>query len=269
MPGVDVKVVNLGSGAAAYTKMMNAIKSGSNVPDIMQIEYQALSQFYTPGNLLDLAPYGFASLKSQYAASAWNSVSVGGKVYGLPQDAGPMVLYYNKKVFDSFGINEAPKTWDEFVTDGEIMQQHDPSVHITSDSGQGNLVVSLHWQAGSHAFKVSGSSVTINLSEKGAQRWAAVWDKLIGEHLNTTVANQGTEWYQAADKGKMASIISASWLRNTLQTSVKESAGDWRVASMPTYEGKPASANYGGSSQACICQNEESCVGCRFRQVAE
>lgn len=263
-PKVHVKVVNPGSGAAAYTKMMNAIKSGSNVPDIMQIEYQALSQFYTPGNLLDLAPYGFASLKNQYAASAWSSVSVGGKVYGLPQDTGPMVLYYNKKVFDSFGISEPPKTWDEFVKDGEIMQQKDPSVHITSDSGQGNLVASLLWQAGSHAFKVSGSNVTINLSDPGAQRWAAVWDKLIGEHLITTVANQGTEWYQAANKGKMASIISASWLRNTLQTSVKESAGDWRVAPMPTYDGKPASANYGGSSQAVYAKTKNPALAAGF-----
>ncbi|WP_339349335.1 ABC transporter substrate-binding protein [Bifidobacterium indicum] len=263
-PKVHVKVVNPGSGAAAYTKMMNAIKSGSNVPDIMQIEYQALPQFYTPGNLLDLSAYGFADLKSQYAASAWGSVSADGKIYALPQDTGPMVLFYNKKVYDSFGINEPPKTWDEFVKDGEIMQQKDPSVHITSDSGQGNLVASMLWQAGSHAFKVDGTNVTINLSDPGAKRWASTWDKLISEHLITTFANQGTEWYQAANKGKMASIISASWLRNSLQTSVTESAGDWRVAPLPTYDGKPASANYGGSSQAVYAKTKNPALAAGF-----
>lgn len=264
-PKVHVKVVNPGSGAAAYTKMQNAIKSNSNVPDIMQIEYQALPQFYTPGHLLDLSPYGFESLKNQYAASAWNSVSTEGKVYGLPQDTGPMALYYNKKVFDSFGISSPPKTWDEFVKDGEIIQQKDPSVHITSDSGQGNLVASLLWQAGSEAYKVNGTNVTINLSDPGAKRWAATWDKLIGEHLITTFANQGTEWYQAANKGKMASIISASWLRNSLETSVKESAGDWRVAPLPTYDGKKqVSANYGGSAQAVFAKTKNPALAAGF-----
>ncbi|BDR53233.1 sugar ABC transporter substrate-binding protein [Bombiscardovia nodaiensis] len=263
-PNVHVKVVNPGSGASAYTKMMNAIKADKDVPDIMQIEYQALSQFYTPGNLLDLAPYGFTSLKSQYASSAWSSVAVDGKIYGLPQDTGPMALFYNKKVFDSFGISEPPKTWDEFIKDGEIMQQKDPSVHITSDSGQGNLVTSLLWQAGSHAFKVDGTNVTINLKDKGATQWAKTWDKLISEHLITTFANQGTEWYQAANKGKMASIISASWLRGSLEGSVKESAGDWRVAPLPTYDGKPASANYGGSSQAAYAKTKNPALAAGF-----
>ncbi|WP_457818959.1 extracellular solute-binding protein, partial [Staphylococcus aureus] len=82
-----------------YTKLQNAIKAGSGAPDVVQIEYYAFPQFALSDSLLDLAPYGFGDLESAYSAGPWSSVDFDGKIYGLPQDSGPMALFYNKSVF--------------------------------------------------------------------------------------------------------------------------------------------------------------------------
>src|SRR3546814_8477225 len=36
----------------------------------------------------------------QYTASTWSAVTADDAIYGLPQDSGPMVLLYNKEIFD-------------------------------------------------------------------------------------------------------------------------------------------------------------------------
>lgn len=42
------------------------------------------------------------------------SVQFGGKTWGVPLAAMPMVLLCNKKLFEAAGIQSAPETWDEF-----------------------------------------------------------------------------------------------------------------------------------------------------------
>ncbi|KEP72443.1 hypothetical protein HR12_45040 [Microbacterium sp. SUBG005] len=74
----------------------------------MQIEYYAFPQFALSDSLLDLSSYGFGDLESDYA-TPWGSVDFDGKIYGLPQDSGPMALFYNKSVFDQYGIASPPR----------------------------------------------------------------------------------------------------------------------------------------------------------------
>jgi len=99
-PNVTVNLVNAGTNTEEYTKLQNAIKAGSGAPDVVQIEYYAFPQFALSDSLLDLAPYGFADLEGDYSAGPWGSVDFDGKIYGLPQDSGPMALFYNKTVYD-------------------------------------------------------------------------------------------------------------------------------------------------------------------------
>ena len=75
---------------------------------------RACPQFALADSLVDLSQYGFDELEDDYSASTWGSVNVDGKLVGLPQDSGPMALFYNKAVFDQYGI-AVPTTWDEYV----------------------------------------------------------------------------------------------------------------------------------------------------------
>ena len=61
-PKVKVNLVNAGTGTTEYTKLQNAIKAGSGVPDIAQIEYYALPQFALTNSLANLSTLGLDSV---------------------------------------------------------------------------------------------------------------------------------------------------------------------------------------------------------------
>ena len=79
----------------------------------------------------------------------------GDAVYGLPQDSGPMALFYNKEVFDKSGI-EVPTTWDEYVEAAKKLHAADPKTYITNDTGDAGFTTSMIWQAGGTPFKTDG-----------------------------------------------------------------------------------------------------------------
>src|SRR5580704_5261607 len=60
-PKVKIHLVNAGTGTTEYTALQNAIKAGSGVPDVAQIEYYALPQFALGGSLADLGADGLSS----------------------------------------------------------------------------------------------------------------------------------------------------------------------------------------------------------------
>lgn len=254
-PKVKVNVVNAGTNTEEYTKLQNAVKAGSGAPDVAQVEYYAISQFSLSDALLDLSPYGFGDLKDQYTPGPWNAVTDGDKVFGLPQDSGPMALFYNKAVFDAAGITEAPTTWEQYAQDAKTIHDHDASVFITNDSGDAGFATSMIWQAGGHPFTVDGTDVTINLQDEGAQKWSSMWDGMLQDGLISPISGWSNEWYQALNQGKIASLVTGAWMPGTLISSVTDTSGDWRVAPMPTYDGTAANAENGGSAQVVMKQS--------------
>lgn len=54
-------------------------------------------------------------------------------ILGLPLVADPLVLYFNRDLFQSAGIAAPPKTWDEFLTSSQTLTKLD---------GAGNILVS-------------------------------------------------------------------------------------------------------------------------------
>lgn len=264
-PNVKVNVVNAGTNTEEYTKLQNAIKAGSGAPDVAQIEYYAMPQFSMTDSLLDLSEYGFGELEDQYTPGPWGAVTEGDAVYGLPQDSGPMALFYNEAIFKAAGIDEAPTTWEEFAEDAKKIHEWDDSVYITNDSGDAGFTTSMIWQAGGHPFTTTdGTNVTIDFSDEGTQEFTSMWDQLIKDDLISPIAGWSNEWFQGLNQGKIASLITGAWMPGNLISGVEDTAGDWRVAPMPTYDGTAANAENGGSAQAVIKQTENPELAAAF-----
>ena len=264
-PNVKVNVVNAGTNTEEYTKLQNAIKAGSGAPDVAQIEYYAMPQFSMTDSLLDLSEYGFGELEDQYTPGPWGAVTEGDAVYGLPQDSGPMALFYNEAIFKAAGIDEAPSTWEEFSEDAKKIHEWDDSVYITNDSGDAGFTTSMIWQAGGHPFTTTdGTNVTIDFSDEGTQKFTSMWDQLIKDDLISPIAGWSNEWFQGLNQGKIASLITGAWMPGNLISGVEDTAGDWRVAPMPTYDGTAANAENGGSAQAVIKQTENPELAAAF-----
>jgi multiple sugar transport system substrate-binding protein len=262
-PNVKVNYVNAGTNKEEYTKLQNAIKAGSGAPDVAQIEYYALPQFALTDSLADLNQFGFGSFEKDYSASTWAQVKNGNGIYGLPQDSGPMALFYNKEVFDKNGI-AVPKTWAEYIDAAKKLHTADPTKYITSDTGDPGFVLSMIWQAGGHPFTVDGRNVKVNLADAGTKKWTAMWDQLIQGKLLAPVKEWSDDWFRALGDGTISSLVTGAWMPGNFISSVPGGAGKWAVAPMPTYDGKPVTAENGGSAQSVVKQSKNPALAAGF-----
>jgi multiple sugar transport system substrate-binding protein len=250
-PKVHVNLVNAGTGNDEYTALQNAVKAGKGVPDVAHIEYYALPQFELSKALAGLKQFGADKLTGTFTPGPWNAVQSNGEVYGLPMDSGPMALFYNKSVFDKFGVPSPPATWDDYVADAKKIHTADPSVYITNDSGDAGFTTSMIWQAGGKPYSVSGTTVGVDFTDSGTQKFATEWQQLIDGKLLAPISSWSNDWYQGLGSGKIASLTIGAWMPASLESGVKSGAGQWRVAPMPQWTaGANVSSENGGSSLA-------------------
>ena len=265
-PNVTVKVVNAGTGNDQYIKLQNAIKAGSGGPDVAQIEYYALPQFALGDSLADLGKFGMSDLESKYTTGTWNSVNLNGKLAALPQDSGPMALFYNKAVFDKYGI-AVPTTWDEYINAAKTLHAADPNAYITNDTGDAGFTTSMIWQAGGQPYKTSsdGKKVTIDLQDAGAKKYADMWSQLVDGGLVSPISSWSDEWYKGLADGSIATLAIGAWMPGNLETGVEAASGNWRVAPLPTYEsGSAATAENGGSGDSVMAASTNKLVAAGF-----
>ncbi|MFF3028706.1 ABC transporter substrate-binding protein [Microbacterium sp. NPDC057944] len=262
-PNVKVNLVNAGTNNDEYTKLQNAIKAGSGAPDVVQIEYQAFPQFSLTDSFVDLAQYGFADFEDDYTASTWGSVTSDKAIYGLPQDSGPMALFYNKSVFDAAGI-AVPTTWDEYYEAAKAIHAANPNAYITNDTGDAGFATSMIWQAGGTPFQTEGTDVTIDLQDAGSKKWTENWNRLVSEGLVAPTSSWSDEWFRGLGDGSIATLIIGAWMPGNLISGAPDGSGDWRVAPMPTYDGSPASAENGGGGQAVTTQSKNPALAAGF-----
>ncbi|MCU1422124.1 MAG: sugar transporter substrate-binding protein [Microbacteriaceae bacterium] len=262
-PKVKVTLVNAGTNTTEYTKLQNAIKAGSGAPDVAQIEYYAVPQFVLGHSLVDLTRYGFDALEKDYTPGPWSSVSIDGGLYGLPEDSGPMAMFYNKEVFDRYEL-QPPTTWAEYVADARIIHAGDPNTYITSDTGDAGFTESMIWQAGGHPFTVKGDDVTIDLQDAGTTRWADTWNQLVQGRLVAPISAWTDDWYTALGDGRIATLVTGAWMPGVLESSVAAGSGAWRVAPMPNYGDTVSNAENGGSSEAVLKQSRNPALAAGF-----
>ena len=115
-PGV--RVVQESTGISYKEKILTSIASG-NPPDVFLLDSIDVPAFVNRRVLLDLAPFAarvgldLTKFYSHVLAIAQRD----GSLYAFAKDFTPMVLFYNKALFDEAKVDypKADWTWDEFL----------------------------------------------------------------------------------------------------------------------------------------------------------
>jgi multiple sugar transport system substrate-binding protein len=267
-PNVKINLVNAGTGDKQYTALQNAVAAGSGVPDVAQIEYYALLQFALAKSLANISGLGAAGLKSSFTPGPWNAVTPNGGVFGLPLDSGPMALFYNKEVFDKYGI-AVPTTWEQYVEAARKLHKANPKAYLTGDTGDAGFTTSMIWQAGGKPYQVDGTNVTINFTDPGAAKFATTWQPMITEKLVAPIPPWTDEWFKALGDGTIASLPTGAWMPGNLASGAAAASGKWQVAPMPQWEaGGAASAENGGSSLGVLDKSANKPLAYAFVKYA-
>ncbi len=122
-PDEKVTYTPVANGQEAYPKIRSSVQAG-NAGCLAQLTYDQVPSFVADGMLMDVTAYT-GDIKDSYLDWTWSQVSPGGKTYAIPQDTGPMGLFYRKDLFEKYDI-EVPTTWDEFAAAAKKVREADP-----------------------------------------------------------------------------------------------------------------------------------------------
>jgi multiple sugar transport system substrate-binding protein len=125
-PGVTVQVEGI-PGEYVQKMLLNHIAGA--MPDVMVVDASSAAIFIDNGILADLTPYfdKEPGLKEQYWPNVLQVYARGSQQFGLPNDFTPMVMYYNKDLFDKAGVPYPDEHWtfEDFRTAAQKLTKGD------------------------------------------------------------------------------------------------------------------------------------------------
>ena len=249
---VQVNFTRTTAGTEHYNKVKTAVAAGSGGPDVAQIEFQLLTSMVVAGAVQPITQQA-ASAEDQFIDWTWQQVSLGGDVYAIPQDIGPMGMFYNKELFAKYDI-AVPTTWDEYAAAAEKLHKADPSKYIAHFSpAQVGQFAGYAWQNSAKWFGIDGDAWQVSLSGAETKRVADYWQGLIDRDLVKVETDFNPAWYKDLQDGNIATWITAVWGAGILAVNVPGGSGKWAAAPMPQWTtGAAAAGNWGGSTTAVI-----------------
>ncbi|WP_062077565.1 ABC transporter substrate-binding protein [Demequina globuliformis] len=265
-PDIQVEVQTGPNGlGGTYQNFFNQIEAG-NAPDLGQIEYDALPNFRVQGGLEDLsACEDVVAAESEFVEWTWSQVTLGeeSSIYGIPQDSGPMAMFYRKDLFEENGI-EIPTTWDEYAE--AAAQVREAGGYITNFSQTDiNQFAGFVWQADGQWFSTEGDEWTVELDSDPSLAVADYWQGLLDEDLVATYPAWTDEWNNAYNSSEVWTWVSAVWGANSIASGAPDTAGNWAVAPAPQWEeGGTDAGNWGGSSTAVLKGSEHMYEATKF-----
>jgi multiple sugar transport system substrate-binding protein len=248
-PNIHVNYVNAGNGNTEYTKLNTALQANSDIPDVVQIEYQFLPSYIAQNALADLSQYGANDVKGQFVPWTWSQVSQGTGVYAYPQDSGPMVMFCNDSVLSKANVT-VPTTWADFVTAAAALHKAIPGAYLSNFTSDQGWFFGMLWASGAHPFTVNGTSININFTSPEATRVATLWGDLMKSGNLSPIDTYTNDWNAALGAGTIACWQAGAW-GTYISGYGPNFAGKWKVYLMPQWTaGGKVNGNYGGSTIA-------------------
>ncbi|MGV9454429.1 ABC transporter substrate-binding protein [Streptomyces sp. NPDC003635] len=268
-PDIQVKLKTTPSGnAGTYQNMSNALKAGK-APDLGQVEYDSLASFRLKEGLTDISSCpGVEDAGDKFVDWTWSQVEFGadGKdgVWAVPQDTGPMALFYRKDIYDKMGM-KAPATWDEYAEQARKLKQEGKYITHFSQTDP-NWFTGLLWQNEATMFERDGDTWKVTVDRPESRQVADYWQKLIDDKLVATdLQGFSPALYKAWNTGEVVTWVSAAWGYSTIRDNAKSTEGKWAVAPMPQWEeGGRQAGNWGGSTTTVMAGTRYPAEAAKF-----
>ncbi|MFG2078500.1 ABC transporter substrate-binding protein [Nonomuraea maritima] len=257
---VQVCWTNVGQGSDEYDKFQTAISAGTGAPDVIMVEMDRIPTFQIQKALVDIKPYGYDAVKADYSEGAWKDVSVGGAVYGVPVDGGPMAMIYRKDIFEKYDITP-PKTWAEYEQAAQKVKDAGGPLFGDFAANVSALTMALQIQKGAAPFTydpAQQSTIGIKLNDQGSKDVLDYWTNLARKGLVGTQDQFTPEYISGVINGQYATYISAAWAPGYLTgagVGKGEDTGKFAVAPLPQWDAaNPVQVNWGGSAFSVTSQ---------------
>lgn len=223
-PNVTIEPVDI--GAERFQKLMTLVSSGT-APDIIYINEWCYSLAYR--NVLmgldDFIANDSEFDLNQFPESLLTPLRYEDKLYALPQEVSPFVMYYNKDMFEAAGVELPTDDWtiDDFYAAAKTLTDPEKKVYGYRHPGAwADQVLGWFSRAGVE-YDISGTEVKGLDTPEALEALQFLYDMVVVDGLSPNPA-------ALTAMGKGADAL----FRN--QSVAMESAGLWML---PTYKADP------------------------------
>lgn len=160
---IELSIVDTGA------TLIQAALAGKGPDVAMSIPIETPVNLAMRGGLVDLKKLGIDEIYNNFYPSAWTQLMYDEGIYGVPETQIFDMLFIRDDIFKEIGIKVVPKTWDEFYSCIEKIQNNNLMVGISEINGT-NIAVSgaistfskFYFQNGATFFNEDFSAVTFN-----------------------------------------------------------------------------------------------------------
>jgi multiple sugar transport system substrate-binding protein len=218
----------------------------------------------TSGVTTDLTALG-RSIKGAFTDGTWKLTSFGGRTYAIPQDIGPMMLYYREDLFTQLGL-DVPTTWDEFGATAEKVRTKDSKRYLaTFSSGDPGWFAGLSEQAGANWWVNNNGTWTVTINDAPTKKVASFWGDLVNAGTLSGKPMYTPEWNKSMSDGTLLAWPSAVWGAGVLEGVAPTTKGKWKMVAMPQWDSAaPASGYWGGSGTAIAAKSKQKAQAQKF-----
>ncbi len=242
-PNVKIQVEALDD--ESYKTKFKAYASGSDMPDLVNAWGQPsfLDEVIDAGLLAELNPadykdYGFIE-------GALDGFSKDGKLYGLARNTDVMAFYYNKSMFEKFGV-KVPETYDDLLAAVNTFKS--AGVIPVSMDGSDKWPLSIYINALYQQYNGSSSSKEIREAVKTGDYSNDAWTKSLDQLKKSIDAGIFQTGFETTDyatsmnlftNGQAAMYYMGSWEMSmaTNENIPEEIRNNIGVFNMPAVEG--------------------------------
>ena len=117
-----------------YTKLTASL-AAKTAPDVVVCHASNLINYVPNNAFVPLDSYiKKANVNlNDFEAAALKGCTFNGKLYALPLDVHPLIMYVNKDLLKKAGIDKIPTTYDEVLADAKLVQEKTGAIGIACD----------------------------------------------------------------------------------------------------------------------------------------
>lgn len=246
-PGIDLQVEGTPDMQAYVTKTLLGHVAGT-APDVMRLDASSAAVFINNGVLLDLSEYINNDPSFSLDDYFPNVVDITRRekaVYGLPMGFTPMVLYYNKRLFDESGVPYPSNHWTyaDFL-DAAKKLTHDDQYGFDFSNWMAMWILFL-WNNGGDVLSPDGTRASGYFDSPQSVEAVQFVSDLVRVHkVAPTLSQSAALGVDLFANGRTAMKITGHWSIIGFQASKEMSIEDLGVAPIPTNLPKSVTVMY-------------------------
>jgi len=171
-----------------YQKILTDIGAGTP-PDVVLLDAEMVPRYVEGNFLTDLTPFLNRLVRenvpgadvNQFFPVLVNIFRSGRSLYAIPKDTSPVGVFYNKLMFDKFGVPYPPEdgwTWEAFEETARLLSVHDETWGFAFPSWVG-VAVPIFWAGGGEIFNEDFTQTTGYLnSQTNVETYQFYWDMM-------------------------------------------------------------------------------------------